>query len=452
MLVASPPRGRAQEASPRPVTFADDVAPIVFDHCTSCHRPGEATPFSLMSDGDVRPRGRQIATIVRLRQMPPWKADRGDFPFTGDRSLSDADIAVIERWVEAGMPQGDPSHQPPVPSFADSWQLGKPDLIVRMPKAFPVPASGHDVYRNFVLPLNLDHDVWVRGVDFRPSARGVTHHSLFFLDATGTARGRDGRDGLPGYNGGMGGGFRLGGGSASGTTLGGWAPGAQPHLLPDGLAYFVPKGSDLILATHFHPSGTAAAEASTVGLYFAKQPPPKASVGTQLPPVFGLFAGIDIPAGDEHYAISDSFVIPVPVRAFGVSAHAHYLGKTMTMTATLPGGVKKTLIGIDDWDFNWQEQYQFAHDVDLPAGTRLDVTITYDNSAGNRRNPSSPPHDVRWGEQSTDEMGSMTLLVVADDESRLPELRQAINAHLRDEARSRPMLFRLLMRGAAVGR
>ena len=458
-LTALVARAQPATAPARDLTFTEDVAPIIFNRCTSCHRPGEAAPFSLMSYADVRPRGRLIAASTRARQMPPWKAETSDYAFQGDRRLTDAQIDVIERWVNAGMPQGDPAKLPRVPAFTDGWQLGEPDLVVRMPEAFAVPEKGRDVYRNFVLPLNLKEDVWVRGVDFRPSARTVVHHSLFFLDATGAARQQDERDPLPGYSGGMGGGLTLAGGrlglaagragragaaggrasSAGGSTLGGWAPGAQPRFLPDDLAFFVPKGSDLILSTHFHPSGKAESEASTVGLYFSKAPPTKAFTGIQLPPIFGLLAGIDIPAGSEQFSISDSFVIPVDVNAFGVSAHAHYIGKTMKMTATLPDGQKKTLLSIRDWDFGWQEQYLFSNYVTLPKGTRLDVTVSYDNSAANRRNPSSPPKRVTWGEQSTDEMGSVTLQVIAAKSGELPALQQALATHVREAALESPL-------------
>jgi hypothetical protein len=467
---------RAQSGAPpaREVTFSEDVAPIIFNNCTSCHRPGEAAPFALQSYADVRPRGRLIATSTRARQMPPWKAETGDFGFQGDRRLTDAQISVIERWVEGGMLQGDPARLPPLPRFTEGWQLGEPDLVVRMPEAFAVPEKGRDIYRNFVLPLDLKEDVWVRGVDFRPSARSVVHHSLFFLDATGAARQLDERDPLPGYSGGMGGGLTLAGGrlslgagragrgaaggaggrgsSAGGTTLGGWAPGAQARLLPDDLAFFVPKGSDLILSTHFHTSGKAEAEASTVGLYFAKKPPTKAFTGVQLPPVFGLLSGIDIPAGDTTFSISDSFVLPADIKAFGVSAHAHYLGKTMKMTATLPNGETKTLLSIRDWDFGWQEQYLFSNYVTLPKGTKLDVKVTYDNSTANRRNPSNPPQRVTWGEQSTDEMGSVTLQVIAAEQSELPALQQALADHVREVALHTPLGKILLGARGAQGR
>jgi hypothetical protein len=229
-------------------------------------------------------------------------------------------------------------------------------------------------------------------------------------------------------------------------TLGGWALGANARVLPDGLAFFVPKGADLVLSTHFHPSGKTEQEASTIGLYFASEPPTRAFAGLALPPLFGVFEGIDIPVGEKEYTIHDSFVLPVDVQAFNTGAHAHYLAKRMKLTATFPDGQTKTLLQIDDWDFAWQDQYPFEAFVPLPAGTRLDGSITYDNSAENPRNPSHPPARVAWGEQSTDEMGSVGLLVVAAKEEDMPTLQRRYAEHVRQAALTRPGLRRLMQR------
>jgi mono/diheme cytochrome c family protein len=424
------------------LTFGKDIAPIIFNNCASCHRPGEGAPFSLLSYQDVRKRAKQIAYITEKRIMPPWKADQGDYEFKDSRRLTDEEIGMIRKWVEAGAPEGDSADAPAPPEFNDGWRLGKPDLIVKMGEAFSVPADGPDIYRNFVLPLNLTEDKWIRAIEFRPGARSVVHHSLFFYDATGNARKQDEEDPLPGYSGGMGGLARgslslgslwraAGGGRAPVGGLGGWAVGAQTRFLPEGLARYIPKDADLVLSTHFHPSGKAEKEVSTVGVYFADRAPTKQFTGVQLPPLFGVFKGIDIPAGAKEYAIEDSFTLPVDVKAFGVNAHAHYLAKQMKLTARLPGGQTRTLLLISDWDFAWQEQYQFKEFVSLPKGTRLDVKITYDNSADNPRNPSNPPKRVHWGEGSNDEMGSMSLTVVAANEADMPQLQQEYREHVR---------------------
>ncbi|HEY8461720.1 MAG TPA: cytochrome c [Blastocatellia bacterium] len=433
----------AGAAPPDALTFSKDIAPIILNNCASCHRPGAVAPFSLLNYQDVRKRAKQIAYITEKRIMPPWKADQGDYEFKDARRLAVEQIEMIRRWVEAGAPEGDPKVMPSPPAFNDGWNLGKPDLIVKMSEAYQVPADGPDIYRNFVLPLNLSEDKWIKAIEFRPAARSVVHHSLFFFDATGNARKQDEEDPLPGYSGGMGGLARgslsIGslwraagaGGRAPVGGLGGWAVGAQASFLPEGLARYLPKGADLILSTHFHPSGKVEKEVSTVGIYFADRAPTKQFTGIQLPPLFGVFKGIDIPAGAKEYSIDDSFTLPVDVKAFGVSAHAHYLAKRITMTAQLPEGGTRTLLKISDWDFAWQDQYQFKEFVSLPKGSRLDVKITYDNSADNPRNPSSPPKRVRWGEGSNDEMGSVSLMVVAENEADMPQLRQTYREHLR---------------------
>ncbi|MDX2032792.1 MAG: cytochrome c [Blastocatellia bacterium] len=441
-------RDSASGAATATPTFNKEIAPIIFNNCASCHRPGEVAPFSLLGYADVKRRAKQIADITARKIMPPWKADHSDYPLKDERRLTPAEIALINQWVAAGAIEGNPKDLPPLPKFTEGWQLGKPDLVVKMSEAFAVPADGPDIYRNFALPLNLPEDRWVRAIEFRPGTRSIVHHSLFFYDATGNARRQDEADPKPGYSGGMGGlagGFSntLGRGPAGAGeaapigSLGGWAVGARARLLPEGLAWRLPKGADLILSTHFHPSGKAESESSTVGLYFTDRPPAQKFTGIQLPPLFGVFTGLDIPAGAKEYTIEDSFELPVDVRAFGIGAHAHYLGREMKFTATLPSGQTQTLLWIRDWDFSWQDQYQFREFVPLPRGTRLHVKITYDNSAENPRNPTSPPKRVHWGEGSTDEMGSMSLAVVAAREADLPALQQATRQHLRESFMNR---------------
>ena len=228
--------------------------------------------------------------------------------------------------------------------------------------------------------------------------------------------------------------------TATTVPLGGWAAGAQPHLLPSGLALPLPKGNDLVFQYHFHPSGKAEREKTQVGLYFSKAAPERTLLNVQLPVLFGLFAGVKIPAGAKTFSARDSFTLPADVEAVVVGAHAHYLGKTMKLTATLPDGQVKTLLDIKDWDFAWQDRYFFDQFVALPKGTKLDGEVSWDNSEGNPRNPSHPPVNVRWGEQSFDEMGAVGMQFVARDESQAPDLRKAIQQHTRQIAGARLMM------------
>jgi hypothetical protein len=417
--------GSSPQAAGDIPTFSQHVAPIVFQNCVSCHRPGEAAPFSLMTYEDARKRARQISEVTAKKFMPPWHAEAGHMAYLNARVLSEEQIEVLQRWYKGGMPEGDRAKLPKLPVFTEGWQLGKPDLVLKMDRPFKVYAEGRDIYRNFVFPLNSTEDKWVRAIEFRPSARSVVHHALFFLDTMGTARELDAADEQPGFT-------DKGRAGRKMKPVGGWAVGSNVRVLPDGLAYLYPKGADLVVQTHFHPSGKEEEEVSTVGLFFADNAPTRSFVGVQLPPAFGEISGIDIPAGEPNYVVKDQFILPIEAEAFAISPHAHYLAKTMTMRATLPGGKELTLLRIPDWDFAWQEHYVFKERLRLPQGTRLETELVYDNSASNPRNPTSPPVRVKWGLASTDEMGSVTLHLMPSKEAEVETLRDALKDHSTD--------------------
>ena len=410
------------KALPKNVTFSEHVAPILFQNCARCHRPGEAGPFSLLNFQDAQKRGKQIVEVTQKRFMPPWHADHGYVEFSNERRLTDEQIELLGAWHQQGMKEGDPRKLPALPRFTEGWQLGKPDLIVKMPEPFEVSPEGRDIYWNFVFPLNLPADKWVRALEFRPTARSVVHHSLYYLDTTGDARKFDERDPKPGYDGGKRSNRQF-------ASLGGWAVGGEPMMLPPELAWSFPTNSDLVLQTHFHPNGKVEYETSSVGIYFATKPPTRKFTTLQLPPLFGRLSGLDIPAGVTNYTVKDSFTTPIDIEAFSVTPHAHYLARTFLLTATLPDGAQQTLLKISDWDFNWQEDCAYKNRVRLPKGTRLDATITYDNSEENPRNPSHPAKRVKWGPMTTDEMAAMTLSVIPARDEELGELRQAKRDH-----------------------
>ena len=411
------------------VTYSEHIAPILYANCTKCHRPGQVAPFSLMSYEDALAHGRTMATVTQSRYMPPWKPEPGWVAYRDERRLTPEQIALIKQWVDGGMPQGDPAKAPLPPQYTDSWQLGTPDLILEMPTAFTVPADGPDVYRNFVIPTKLTSDKWVRAIEVRPTARTVMHHSLFFSDNTGGAAAEEKKtnDGQPGFPG-FGTIFTVGNPlTALNGGLGGWVPGTTPAFLPQGIALPLPAGSDFLLQTHFHPDGLGHTEKTVIALYFGEKPA-RLMTQVQTPAFFGVRANIDIPAGETDYKVRGSWELPVDVDAVGVWAHQHYLGKEAKLTATLPSGEVKILLWIRQWEFNWQDQYLFKDLLPLPKGTRLDGELTYDNSTNNFRNPNTPPKRVTWGENSTDEMGSLLLTVLpkqAEDISALQNLQIA---------------------------
>lgn len=418
-----PARAAAKTAPAKTPTFTKDVAPIVFENCTTCHRPGQVAPFPLLTCADAQKRAAQIAAVTQSHFMPPWKAEPGFGRFHGERRLLDAQVATLQKWARAGAPQGDPRALPPLPHFPEGWQLGKPDLVLKMSRPYTVPADGPDVQRCFVVSIPTPKDAYVVGYEFRPSDPKVVHHALLYTDASGVARQKQTRNeqktgevGYPSFG---------GPGFLPSTVLGAWVPGETPESLPDGIAKSLPANNDLVIQTHFHPTGKPETEQSEVGIYFAKRPPAKL--------VEGILEGdfkINIPPGEKNFVARDSFTLPIDVQAISIQPHAHLLCKDMKVTATLPDGTAKPMIWIKDWDWNWQGAYPYADPVRLPKGTRLDMAFTFDNSADNPHNPNSPPQWVRFGEQTKDEMALCGLEVIADNAADVPTLRQALGWHL----------------------
>jgi hypothetical protein len=389
----------------------------VFARCSHCHRPGEVAPFPLLTYQDAKKRARKLLEAVEQRYMPPWHPEPGHGRFRNEARLRDAEIGLLRGWVQGGTPEGPPEKAPKPPEFPVGWQLGQPDLVVRTSGAFEVPASGRDVYRNFAIPLGLPDDVYVTAIEVRPGARGVLHHVLVFLDEEREGQAQEGRDGQPGFRG-----MRL----QRSPMLAGWAVGGMPEHLPDGLAIRIPKGSDLMLQSHFHPSGKKEREQTTLGLFLAKRPPERTLVAVQLPPLFGFTAGLDIPPGEKDYKLADAFVLPCDVEAVTIGGHAHMLCTSLRMWAESGAGQETPLLKIAHWDFDWQNRYTFASPVPLAKGLTLRAELRYDNSADNPNNPNRPPRAVRWGRETTDEMGSVTVMVVPKDEQDLPALLEAV--------------------------
>ena len=410
--VASPISAASRQVDP--LTFTRDIAPILFERCAACHRPGGVAPFSVLTYQDVSPRARQLVTATASRSMPPWKPEPGYGEFAGERRLTDDEIARIQRWADQGALEGDRSDLPPLPAWPDGWQLGEPDLVVTMPEPFAVPADGEDIYRNFSMPIPVAGRRYVRAVEFRPGSGGVVHHARIMMDRTGTSRELEEEDPDPGYDG-----MLLDGAEFPDGHFLGWAAGKMPSLGPEDLSWSLEPGTDLVLQTHLLPAGRPEALQATFGFYFSDAPP------TRAPVVLVLDSRtIDIPAGESGHLVEATYTLPVDVDALRVSPHAHYLGKDMKAFATLPDGTTRPLIHIPDWEFDWQDVYEFATPVHLPKGTTLVMRYLFDNSAGNARNPSTPPRRVVFGPRSSDEMAQLMLQVLPSDPDDRAALRQ----------------------------
>jgi len=394
-------------------TFNKDIAPILYQNCATCHRPGEVAPFSLLTYQDAAKRAKLISTVTEKRYMPPWKAEPGYGSFANERRLTDAQLQLLKSWAEAGAPEGDPADKPAPPVFAEGWLGGEPDQVVKMPVKYSLAADGPDQFQCFVLPLNLDKDVYVSLLEFRPDNRRVVHHALVFLDPNGAGRKLASADGTYPCFGGP--------GIPVATLMGGWAPGAVPTAKDQQYARPIPRGSDLVVQIHYHPSGKPEQDRSSLGLSFSGPP----SKGRTAAIMFNT--GIDIPPGDPHYVVKTSMVMPGDVELAGITPHAHYLCKEMKIDAHLPDGSVEPLIWIKDWDFNWQGNYQYRKLLALPKGTRVEMVYTYDNSENNPRNPAHPPVRVRWGEQTKDEMAVAFLGIVLPSPTDVQSFQQQIS-------------------------
>ncbi len=403
------------------VTFNKDIAPIIFQRCSYCHRPGQAAPFNLLAYGYVKKRAKQIAEVVQKRYMPPWLPERGSVKFANDRSLTDDQIHLISQWEAQGAPEGAAADLPPLPKLDEGWQLGTPDLVVKVPQPYVLAAEGKDVYHNLVVPIPLSELKYIKAVVFQPGNRKVVHHALITVDLTPVCRLRAAKQNPPGFDGML---LPETAQMPDGYFLG-WSPGAIPRQSLPGMAWTLKPGTDLALQLHLHPSGKPELVQPSVALYFTEEPPTNSPLRINLEVL-----RIDIPAGTKDYVVEDSYTLPADVTLLGIGPHAHYLGKRIEGYARLPDGSEQELILIRDWDFNWQSEFRYAIPVDLPKGATLTMRWVYDNSADNTRNPNQPPRRVRHGPQTTDEMGELWLQILPRTSTERRMLQRDYDRHL----------------------
>ena len=392
---------------PRPpgtLTFNRDVAPIIFQNCAPCHRPGQSAPFDLLSYADVKKRTKLIREVTERRYMPPWLPEQGYGDFADERRLSVDELGMINQWIGEGAAEGPAADLPPLPKWPEGWELGPPDLIVTLPSTYTLAPDGKDVYRNFVVPISIPGRRFVRAAEFHPGNQKVVHHTFIEVDPTHQARHFVDKASPLGFDG-----MQLPESvQMPGGQMLGWQPGKPPFNAPEGLAWVMEPNSDLVLQMHLHPSGKPEIVQPSVGFYFTDQPP------TNTPFRINLMRYlIDIPPGARDYAIENRYLLPVDAHLLRINPHTHYLGKELQGYALLPDGSKKWLLLIRNWDFNWQGDYRYREPVFLPKGTTLVMHFTYDNSADNIHNPSQPPKRVRFGLQTTDEMGELWFQLLA---------------------------------------
>lgn len=409
-LIAWSAIGRAQSASAP--TFTKDVAPILYAKCASCHRPNDMAPMPLLTYEDARPYASAIKSRVSQGIMPPWHADAPRGTFVNDRRLTDAEKDIIVRWASNGAPKGNAKHLPPAPTFTEGWSIGTPDAVIRMPKAFDVPAQGTIPYQYFVASTDFTEDKWIQALEIRPGSRKVVHHVLVFCREPGAVARRapyvtpgaatpapstpratttppsdaPARPQPPPST------------ASRGVLIATTAPGTNAQIFEPGTAMLVKAGSVLTFQIHYTASGEATSDVTSIGMVFAKQPPAQEMRS-------GAFinARFVIPPGASDEQVDSAIEFTEDSTIWALFPHTHLRGKSWEYRLVSPGGQSTVVLSVPRYDFNWQTYYTFAQPLKAPKGTRLEATARYDNSTANRSNPD-PTAQVRWGDQTWQEM------------------------------------------------
>ena len=392
---ATAPQSAAATNAP---TFTRDVAPILYERCVTCHRPGEVAPMSLITYADVRPWARAIGQKVSTGAMPPWFADAPRGRFSNDRRLTEKETDTVMRWIAAGAPQGRPADLPEVPVFAQGWQMGKPDYIFEMPVEFEIPTTGTVDYQTFETPVPFTETVWVQAVEARAGDSEHVHHltaqvlepddaprrtNVVQTERTATAEQRAAstaalkRQGVPFVT---------------------QARGEGPHLFALGTAKRILPGSTIRWSLHYTTNGRPGKDRSHIGIIFAKQPPAR-----EMLHAFISNTTFVIPPGESSHRVEATATFTDDVMLYSMHPHMHFRGKSQRATLTYPDGRSEIILNVPKYDSGWQVEYELQEPLRIPKGSRLDVTSYFDNSTGNRVNPD-PSAEVRWGDQTWEEM------------------------------------------------
>ncbi|HKA23045.1 MAG TPA: thiol-disulfide isomerase [Blastocatellia bacterium] len=365
------------------LTFSKDIAPIFYNNCIGCHRPGEIAPMSLMTYKEVRPWAKAIREKVANRDMPPWHPDAKYGQWANDLRLSQKDVDAVVAWVDGGAVEGNAKDLPPMPKLTTGWQIGQPDIIFQMPTEFTVPAEGSVPYQHFTVPTNFKEDRYVQALEARAGNLSVVHHIVMYVrDPAEQARAR-----------GQNRKFNIADG-----ILGALSPGETPFIAKPGQAKLIKAGSQLVFQMHYTPNGTETKDRSVVGLIFAKGPVDKI---VQSKAAFDTrFA---IPPGAQNYEVKAEYEFEEDSHIISLMPHMHLRGKDIIYRAIYPDGRSEILLSVPKYNFAWQVYYYPLKPIAAPKGTRLEAVAHFDNSTKNPRNPD-PNREVRFGEQTWDEM------------------------------------------------
>ena len=338
--------GRKQRKLPTgEITYANQIARLVDKNCVSCHRPGQIAPFTLTSYDDVTAWSETMCEVIDDGRMPPWHANPKYGHFANDAHLTPDEKQLFHTWIDNGMPEGDAADLPEPTQYTDGWQIPVPDLVVRMPKPFTVPAKGTVQYQYFEADANFEKDVWIRGAEVRPGNRAVVHHIILFLVPPGQDEARDNDPLL--------------------NSIATFAPGMPAELWPSGYAKLIPAGSKLVFQVHYTPNGSEQTDQSEIGLVFADAE----EVHQELKCEIAANSKFRIPPGDANYFVPARRTFKRDTLLHAMMPHMHYRGKAFRYTAHYPDGTQEVLLDVPRYDFNWQNLYTLAEPKRLPKGT-----------------------------------------------------------------------------------
>lgn len=386
-------------AAPAVVTFHKDVEPILQRSCQECHRPGEIAPMSLLTYQQVRPYAKAIKADVLQQKMPPWPADSHYAKFSNDRSLTPAEVEILSQWADTGAKEGDKMDAPPPRKWMEGWNITKPDVVIKMPAAFEIPAKGEVEYTYFVVPSGLTEDKWVQAIEVRPSDRTVVHHAVVYLREPGSKWMADAKPGVPYVPPNLNPGSRfanvLG---ASNDVLTVYTPGMIPDVYKPGQAKQIKAGTDFVIQMHYTASGKATKDQTSIGLVYAPGEPKERIITTA-----AVNNRFKIPADDGNFQSEATVPVVNPMTMISLFPHMHLRGKAFQYDLIYPNGETKTIMRVNKWDLNWQLSYKLAEPIQLTPGMKVKATAWWDNSANNPSNPD-PSKEVTWGDQSWEEM------------------------------------------------
>ena len=391
--------GPAMQAANISPTFYKDVLPILQAHCQTCHRKGEMAPMPLETYREIRPYARAIRQMTMTRAMPPWFADPCCGRFSNNPSLTEEEISVLAAWADAHAPEGNSRDAPLAPHWTDGWNIDKPDVVLKMPVAKLIPATGDVPYQYIIMPAHFTSDRWVRMSEIRPGNRMVVHHAVAYIRDPKSSWLRGAPVGVPFSADDLPPGkLRRDAMWTTSDILLVYAPGSLPDQWPPGLAKLLPAGSDIVLQMHYTTHGHATEDRTSIGLVFSKDVPTQRVLTLQLTNDRFL-----IPPGDPDHRVEVRGSLPNDALLLSFFPHMHLRGKTFEYNILEADGRVHTLLRIPHYDFYWQLSYRLAEPIALKAGTMLQAVATFDNSKNNPHNPD-PDSAVSWGEQTWAEM------------------------------------------------